>query len=90
MAHVVACERRPVTRVAHLLPQHYRETLEHNQKIASCCRATENHEIGAFYSSEEWAKTGIPDIYIFYCTCGRLHRRFCMGSGDVRPKWECR
>jgi hypothetical protein len=90
MAQVVACPKTPVTKLAHLIPDHYRETLEHNQKLASCCRDTSGHEIEAWYSTAEWAETGIPDIYIFHCSCGRKHSRFCVGGGDVRPVWECR
>jgi hypothetical protein len=98
MAQVVACPKTPVERVARLLPEmsqerlgEFRETLEHNQKLASCCRDTSGHAIEAWYSTKEWGEaTGIPDIYIFHCTCGRQHRRFMVGGGDVRPKWECR
>jgi hypothetical protein len=90
MAHIIACERIPVEKVKHFVPDHYRENLEHNQKLASCCRDTENHEIEALYSSEADAKKGIPDIYIMHCSCGRKHRTFCVGGGDVRPFWESR
>jgi hypothetical protein len=89
LAHVIACPKTPVVEVAHLLPQHYRDTLEHNQLLASCCRDTSGHEIEARYSSE-WVRDHqkVPDIYIFTCSCGRHHRRFCMGNGDTRPFWE--
>jgi hypothetical protein len=90
MAHVVACPKTPVAKLSHLIPAHYRETLEHNQQLASCCRNTENHEIEAIFSCEEEARKGVPDIYIMHCSCGRQHRRFCVGGGDVRPFWECR
>ncbi len=90
MAHIIACERVPVRSVKHLVPDHYRETLEHNQKLASCCRDTDNHAIEAWYSSERDARKGIPDIYILHCSCGRQHRRFCVGGGDVRPFWDRR
>jgi hypothetical protein len=91
MAHKIACERVPVSRVKHLESMRdYCEKLEHNQKLASCCRDTQNHEIEARYSSEEDAKKGIPDIYIMYCLCGRQHRTFCVGGGDVRPFWDRR
>jgi hypothetical protein len=90
MAHIIACERIPVEKVKHLVPDYYREALEHNQKLASCCRDTSGHEIEAIYSCEADAKKGVPDIYIFHCSCGRQHRRFCVGGGDVRPFWERR
>ena len=87
MAHILACERHPVNKLFGLLPVKYIEALEQNQKIASCCRHPENHDIEAFYSS---AKETVPDIYIFHCTCGKKHTRFCAGGGDVRPFWEVR
>lgn len=73
------------------------QALEHNQKIAHCCRHPENHEVAAFKSHPD-EKT--PDIYIFYCNgvdaMGRrhhdgdkLHRFFCVGAtDDKRPYWE--
>lgn len=81
------CPRHPVNKLFDLLPPKFITELEHNQKIASCCRHPENHDIEAFRSSD--AET-VPDIYIFYCTCGRKHRRFMVGQGDVRPWWEVR
>lgn len=85
----VACPRIKAEKVWQQLPVKYIEALEHNQKIASCCRHPENHDVEALYSSEADAEKGIPDIYIFHCTCGRQHRRFCVGEGG-RPKWEVR
>ncbi len=83
---VLACPR---VKVADLpeghLPKKYFEALEQNQQIASCCRHPENHEIEAFKSHPE---EQAPDIYIFHCTCGRKHRRFCVGHTDVRPTWD--
>jgi len=99
MAHVLACKRYPVAKLAHLIPLKYIEELEHNQQISSCCRHPENHEIEAFYSSaeERWRDKDSavdmpnpPDIYIFHCTCGKKHSRFCIGHDDVRPFWEVR
>ncbi len=86
---VKACPRHKVSKLlkVKLLPQKYLEALEHNQKIAHCCRHPENHEIEAFKSHPN---EKAPDIYIFYCTCGRKHVRFCVGGGDVRPVWEVR
>lgn len=84
---IPACPRHPVAKLSGLLPIKYIEALEQNQKISSCCRHPENHDIEAFYSS---AKEETPDIYIFHCTCGRKHVRFCIGGGDPRPYWEIR
>lgn len=67
-----------------LKPNHV-EALEHNQKIASCCRHPENHEVEARKSHPE---EPAPDIYVFHCTCGRQHRFFCVGIDDVRPEWR--
>jgi hypothetical protein len=88
--HALACKRVPARKVWRLLPAKYYESLEQNQKLLSCCRHPENHDIEAWYSSEEDRAKRIPDIYILYCTCGRRHRRFCVGMGDVRPFWEVR
>lgn len=67
------------------IPTRYFEALEHNQKIPSCCRHPENHEFEAMKSHPDET---IPDIYIFHCTCGRKHRRFCVGATDTdRPFW---
>lgn len=95
MAHSPACPRVKVAVVLPLLPARYIEALEQNQQIASCCRHPENHEIEALYSSDEQRAAGTPDIYIFHCTCGRKHRRFCVGTGtpekpEIRPFWEVR
>ena len=66
------------------IPTKYFEALEHNQMIASCCRHPENHDIEALKSHPD---EPAPDIYIFHCTCGRKHRRFCVGLTDTRPTW---
>lgn len=69
-----------------ILPQKFFEYLEHNQKIASCCRHPENHEIEARKSHPDELA---PDIYVFHCTCGRKHRIFCVGAtDDHRPFWQ--
>lgn len=83
---VPACPRVKVADLPEdFLPKKYFEALEHNQKIASCCRHPENHEIEALKSHpDEMA----PDIYIFHCTCGKKHRRFCVGLTDTRPVWD--
>jgi hypothetical protein len=86
--HVLACDRVKVAKLPKgLRPTHYFEGLEHNQKISSCCRHPENHDISAFKSK---ATEEYPDIYKFHCTCGRTHVRFMCGAGDVRPLWEAR
>jgi hypothetical protein len=85
MTHVLACRRYPVKKLFGLLPTKYIEALEHNQQISSCCRHPENHEISAYKSHPD---EKVPDIYIFHCTCGKNHRRFCIGGGDIRPVWE--
>jgi hypothetical protein len=68
------------------IPTKYFEDLEHNQQIRSCCRHPENHAIEALKSHPDEVA---PDIYIFHCTCGRIHRRFCVAQFDEnRPYWE--
>ncbi len=69
------------------IPQRYFEAMEHNQLIRSCCRHPENHEIAAFKSHPD---EQAPDIYIFYCNCGRLHRRYIAARTDrePRPLWS--
>lgn len=86
MSHVLAFQRVSVKDCPAKLPVKWIEDLEQNQKIASCCRHPENHDIEAWYSCET---EKIPDIYIFHCTCGRQHRRFCVGGGS-RPGWDIR
>jgi len=83
--HVLACGRVKVADLGNHLPVQYLEALEQNQQIASCCRHPENHEIEAFKSHPEEES---PDIYIFHCSCGRKHRRFCVGETyEGRPFW---
>jgi hypothetical protein len=109
--HTLACKRYPVRKLMaydangnldeasprNLLPLKYVQSLERNQKLATCCRHPENHEIEAWYSSEADRQKGVPDIYINHCTCGRRHVRFCVGGDnpvtgekDFRPFWEVR
>lgn len=82
-----ACPRVKVADLPEgFLPQRYFEALEQNQKIASCCRHPENHEIEARKSHPD---EPAPDIYIFHCSCGRKHPRLCVGMTDAkRPVWE--
>lgn len=84
--HVVACARVKVSDLPEgFIPARYIEALEHTQQIASCCRHPENHEIEALKSHPDEA---LPDIYILHCSCGRKHRRFCIGAADEgRPFW---
>lgn len=84
---VLAC---PKVRVADLpegfLKQSHIDHLEQNQTIASCCRHPENHEIEAHKSHPDEVA---PDIYIFFCTCGKAHRFLCVGATDEkRPVWD--
>lgn len=101
-SHSLACPRVPVAKVMYKLPIRYIEALEQNQQISSCCRHPENHSIEAWFSSPQQAETGAPDIYKFFCTCGRVHVRFCVGGDhpladafpdkpemrDIRPRWS--
>lgn len=84
---VPACPR---VRVADLpeghLKQKHIDALEQNQKIASCCRHPENHEVEARKSHPDEVA---PDIYVFHCKCGRQHRFFCTNmEDDRRPTWD--
>lgn len=83
----VSCQRTKVSEFPQgWLPQKFFDHLEHNQKIASCCRHPENHEIEGLKSHPDEKLT---DIYIFHCTCGRKHRIFCVGLEDSdRPEWK--
>jgi hypothetical protein len=83
---VAACPRVKVTDLpeGHLKQKHI-DHLEQNQMIASCCRHPENHEVEARKSHPDEVA---PDIYIFYCKCGRKHRFFCVGMTDERPAWD--
>lgn len=85
MSHIQVCPRIKVAKLSNLIPTKYLEALERNQQIASCCRHPENHDIEAFKSHPD---EKVPDIYILHCVCGRQHKRFCVGGGDVRPFWE--
>lgn len=84
---VLACPR---VKVADLPEGHLKQShiahLEQNQKISSCCRHPENHEVEAFKSHPD---EKAPDIYVFHCPCGRKHRFFCVGAtDDKRPMWD--
>lgn len=96
-----ACVRTSMRQIGHIIPKRlYERNLEQNQNIAVCCRHADEHDIEAFYSSEEDATRGVPDIYVFHCNgCGRKHRVFCVGGSkgagpdapmELRPKWEIR
>lgn len=96
--HVHACPRVKVSECKAKIPTHFFERLEQNQKLKSCCRHPENHDIEAFYTSPNWKNKltpdgyheplgGVPDVYIFHCTCGYKHRIFMVGQNDYRPVW---
>lgn len=79
-----------------LLPKKWIDLANQNQQRELCCRHPENHDIEAFYSNEEERWRGKnpdkdipnpPDVYIFYCSCGKKHRTFGVGEGG-RPFWE--
>lgn len=82
----LACPRVKVADLPEgFLKQNHIDALEQNQKISSCCRHPENHEIEAHKSHPD---EQAPDIYIFICTCGKMHRFFCVGQTDNRPIWD--
>lgn len=83
---ISVCPRTKVSMLGELIPQRFKDTLEQNQLIASCCRHPENHEIEGFKTSEQELA---PDVYVFYCSCGRRHRRL-MAVGGIRPVWDVR
>jgi hypothetical protein len=85
-SQVSACPRVKVADLpeGHLKQTHI-EAMEHNQKIASCCRHPENHDVEALKSHPA---EPVPDIYVFHCKCGKKHRFFCLGSTDSRPMWD--
>jgi hypothetical protein len=86
---VIACPRVKVADLPEgFIPtKYYEQNLEQNQQIAHCCRHPENHEIEARKSHPD---EEAPDIYIFYCTCGRKHVRWMLGITDdvARPIWS--
>ena len=83
---VQACPRVKVADLPEgFLKKTHIEGLEHNQKIASCCRHPENHEVEAFKSHPD---EKAPDVYVYHCTCGKKHRFFCVGRTDTRPVWD--
>jgi hypothetical protein len=62
------------------------EAMEQNQKLPSCCRHPENHEVEARKSHPAEAA---PDVYVFHCTsCGKKQRFFCVALDDERPEWR--
>lgn len=86
---VVVCPRVKVADLPEgfIPPKYYEKNLEQNQLIASCCRHPENHEIEARKSHPD---EQAPDIYVFYCTCGKKHTRWLVGQHDdvPRPIWK--
>jgi hypothetical protein len=83
---IPCCPRVKLAMLGELIPARFRETLEQNQLISSCCRHPEDHDIEAFRSVEA---EKAPDIYVLYCKCGRKHIRFMCADG-IRPMWEVR
>lgn len=83
---VLVCPRVKVEDLPEgFLKRRHIEALEHNQKIRSCCKHPENHEVEALKSH---LNEPAADIYIFHCLCGRKHRFFCVGQfDDERPMW---
>jgi hypothetical protein len=83
---VPACGKVKVAEFpSNFIPKRFFEKLEHNQKIAPCCRHPEEHEIEARKSHPD---EKAPDTYIFHCTCSRKHIIFCAGTFDTdRPFW---
>jgi hypothetical protein len=80
------CPRRKVADFpAGFLKQNHIKELEQNQKLASCCRHPENHEVEARKSKPS---EPAPDIYWYHCTCGKKHQFFCVGQADERPVWK--
>jgi len=86
---VIACPRVKMADLPerHIPPKYYEKNLEQNQLLAHCCRHPENHEVEARKSHPD---EDVPDIYIFYCTCGRKHVRWLIGATDdvPRPLWS--
>lgn len=87
---VIACPRVKVSDLpgGFIPPKYYEKNLEQNQLVAQCCRHPENHEVEARKSHPD---EEAPDIYIFYCTCGRRHVRWLLATTDdaARPMWKC-
>jgi hypothetical protein len=84
---VLACPRVKVADLPEgFLKQNHIDALEQNQKIKSCCRHPENHDVSAFKSHPD---EPAPDIYHFHCDkCGNTHIFFCVGKTDHRPVWD--
>lgn len=86
---VVACARVKMADLpdGFIPAKYFEKNLEQNQLIAHCCRHPENHEIEARKSHPDEAA---PDIYVFYCTCGRKHVRWliCEADDTDRPMWK--
>lgn len=86
---VIACPRVKVgdLPVGWIPPRYYEKNLEQNQLLASCCRHPENHEVEARKSHPD---EEAPDIYVFYCTCGKKHVRWLLGDVETvhRPMWK--
>jgi hypothetical protein len=87
--HVGACPRYSVAKMLHLLPAKFLNDLI-VKATKPCCKNPVAHDIEAFYVSETDKASAAPDmIYVLHCTCGRKHRRQCVGGGQ-RPFWDVR
>jgi hypothetical protein len=88
VTRVQACPRRPVASFAPgFIPWQMFEPMEHNQKIRSCCRHPENHDVEA-YKSNPGLKG--PDQFVFICKCGKKHVNWILANTvDFRiPEWK--
>lgn len=82
---VVSCPRVKVGDLPEgFLKKNHIERLEHDQTLPSCCRHPERHEVEGRKSHPD---EPVTDVYVFYCSCGKRHRFFCVGEKDVRPEW---
>lgn len=67
-------------------PKFYEPRRDTNQPVPECCRHHENHDFSAWYSMAADEAIGVPDVYIFHCNCGRVHRRFMVGQSPDTPQ----
>lgn len=81
---IVVCPPVPAERVD--FPKHWLEVFTDPKRgnlLDECCRRIDNKVLeGRKSNSRQMA----PDIYNFYCECGRKHSRFCVGASGVNPK----
>lgn len=85
---VLTCPRRPVASFKPgYIPWQIMEPMEHDQKLSSCCRHPENHDIEAWKSNPNVKG---PDQYIFTCACGKRHTNWILGIkyDYPLPEWK--